>query len=263
VSDRGATIEALEEYRSFGEALALEAGEITLTYFRTDLQVDRKSDDTPVTVADRETEKHIRERIGKRYPDHTIIGEEGGEESHQSRYSWIIDPIDGTKAFVHGVPFYTVLIAFAIDERPVMGVIHAPALEETVSGATGCGVRYNRGEAAVTGVRSLREARLHGTDFAELARRYPKGAMALLSRAKAARTWADGFGYLMLVTGRADLMLDPVMSLWDIAPLYPILEEAGAAWSDFQGRRDTPGNSIIAAASQELLEEAFALISLG
>ena len=263
MTETGASIEALEGYRSFAEALAIEAGEVTLSYFRTGVAVDRKSDDTPVTVADRETEKLIRSRIAKSYPEHTIIGEEGGAETQDSRYSWIIDPIDGTKAFVHGVPFYTVLIAFAIDERPVMGVIHAPALEETVSGATGCGVRYNRGDASVSGVRRLENARLHGTDFAELVKRYPAGGPALLSRVRAARTWADAFGYLMLVTGRADLMLDPVMSLWDIAPLYPILEEAGAAWSDFQGRRDTPGDSIIAAASQELLEEAFSVISLG
>ncbi|MFP4407579.1 MAG: inositol monophosphatase family protein, partial [Spirochaetaceae bacterium] len=114
-----------------------------------------------------------------------------------------------------------------------------------------------RGEAGVTGVRRLEEARLHSTDFADLLRWYPKGAPPLLSKVKAARTWADAYGYLMLVTGRCEIMLDPIMSLWDIAPLYPILEEAGASWSDFQGRRDMPGESIIAAASPELHEAVF------
>lgn len=258
-----AEIEALAEYRSFAEELAREAGELTLRYYRSGVAVDTKEDQSPVTVADRETETHIRARISERYPNHTIIGEEGGEESHDSRYSWIIDPIDGTKAFVHGIPFYTVLIAFAIDERPVAGVIHAPAMEETVSASTGSGVIYNRGTAGLSGVRRLEDARLHGTDFADLLRRYPKGGAELLSRVKAARTWADAYGYLMLVTGRCDLMLDPVMSLWDIAPLYPILEEAGAYWSDFQGRKDMPGKSIIAAASTELHAAGFSYLSEG
>ncbi len=256
-------IEALAEYRRFAEEIAREAGEITLRYFRTGVAVDHKDDQTPVTVADRETEAFIRKRISEQFPEHTIIGEEGGEESHDSRYSWIVDPIDGTKSFVHGVPFYTVLIAFAIDQRPVAGVIHAPALEETVSASTGSGLLYNRGAAGITGVRELEEARLHSTDFADLFRRYPKGVPALLSRVRAARTWADAYGYVMLVTGRCDLMLDPIMSLWDIAPLYPILEEAGASWSDFQGRRDMPGDSIIAAASPELQEAAFSYLSEG
>ncbi|MFP4330613.1 MAG: inositol monophosphatase family protein [Spirochaetaceae bacterium] len=256
-------ISALEEYRAFAVELAQEAGEITLRYFRSGVQVDRKSDNSPVTVADRETEAHIRRRISQHFPQHTIIGEESGEESRDSRYSWIIDPIDGTKAFIHGVPFYTVLIAFAIDQRPVAGVIHAPALEETVSAATGGGIHYNRGEAGVTEVRELRKARLNATDFAELSRRYPVGCSELLSSVEAARGWADAYGYLMLVTRRAELMLDPVMSLWDIAPLYPILEEAGAAWCDFLGRRDIPGQSIIAASSSQLLESAFDLLRKG
>lgn len=256
-------ITALEEYRAFAVELAQEAGELTLRYFRSDLEVDRKEDDSPVTVADRETEAHIRRRISQHFPDHTVIGEESGQELRDSRYSWIIDPIDGTKAFIHGVPFFTVLIAFAIDEKPVVGVIHAPALEETVSAAAGGGLHYNRGPGGVSGVRSLAEARLNATDFADLFDRYPAGCSDLLSQVKAARTWADAYGYLMLATGRADLMLDPIMSLWDIAPLYPILDEAGAAWCDFQGRRDTPGQSIIAAASTELLEAAFTSISKG
>ena len=256
MAERG---DVLEEYREFAVDLAREAGEITLRYFRSNVEVDRKSDSSPVTIADRETEAFIRKRIAERYPDHTIIGEEGGEESRDSRYSWIVDPIDGTKAFIHGVPFYTVLIAFAMDELPILGVIHAPALDETVSGAAGAGCRYSGGTCSISATRSLSKARMHATDFADLYRRYPRGTERLLSKVGAARTWADAFGYLMLVTGRAELMIDPVMSLWDIAPLYPILDEAGASWSDFQGRRDMPGESIVAAASPELLEETLSL----
>ena len=258
-----APLEALEEYRRFALEVATEAGELTLRHFRSGLTVDLKEDESPVTRADRETESLIRHRIRARYPEHTVIGEEEGEERRESRYSWIIDPIDGTKAFVHGVPFYTVLIAFAVDERPVVGVVHAPAMGEPVSAAAGAPLQTIGCTGGISGVRRLEDARLHSTDFADLMRRYPAGTQKLLSRVKAARTWADGYGYLMLATGRADVMIDPVMSLWDIAPLYPVLEAAGAGWSDLQGRRDMPGSSIICASSSELREEALALLSAG
>jgi len=252
----------LRPYRQFAELLAEEAGRISLSYFRKPIDVEMKADLTPVTRADRETERFIRESIAHRFPGHLITGEEfgttlgvrkpenadkaPGSSAAESLYRWVVDPIDGTKAFVLGVPLYTTLIALLYNEQPVVGIIHNPVLGETVSASVGGGCTLNGAACKVSGCDSLAEARVHTTDYANLARLEPDLARVLLGRVGSARTWADAYGYLLIATGRADVMIDPAMSPWDIAPLGPIIAEAGGRLTALDGTETWTGDSALA-----------------
>lgn len=212
-----------------------QAGRITLGHFQTKLSAERKADNTPVTIADRQAEQKLRELIGRYWPDHAILGEEYGQTAGQSGYQWIMDPIDGTKSFVCGVPLYATLLALTKDETPVLGVAHFPALGETIYARRGGGCYWNGRLAHVSQVSSLAEATLliSAVDYDDPAK------MAAWQRLVAAtylqRTWGDAYGYLLVATGRAEIMLDPVMSVWDCAPFQVIMEEAGGAFTDWQG----------------------------
>ncbi|TWT35793.1 Histidinol-phosphatase [Posidoniimonas corsicana] len=235
-------------------AIALEAGAETLKLFRKkDLQVDRKDDSSPVTAADRASETLLRERIADAYPDDGILGEEFGETPGDSPYRWILDPIDGTKSFIHGSPLYTTLVAVTYTppgqpretaEEPLIGVIHSPATDETAYAATGGGCWYRSGDeepvrTQVSSTKSLSESLLLTTDVAAIAReRTPEALDAYLDLMHACRlnrTWGDAYGYLMVATGRAEVMIDPKLSLWDAAALKPVIEEAGGVFCDWQG----------------------------
>jgi histidinol-phosphatase len=236
----------LRDALDFGLDCAEKAGRITLKYFRTQIEIERKSDDTPVTIADKEAEQFIRAEISRVFPFHRVLGEEFGESGPDSPWRWIIDPVDGTKSFVHGVPFYTVLIALLYENEPVVGIIHNPALKETVGADL-----HGRGEArgvsvGVSDTRELREAWLQVTDPANFSRLMPDAALRLFQAVGYCRTWADGYGYLLVATGRSDIALDPVMSLWDIAPLKPVIQAAGGRFSDLQGVTSGVGTSALA-----------------
>ncbi len=244
----------LASLREFAVALAREAGELTLTYFRGSFDVERKSDDTPVTRADRESEQLIRDRIQEAYPDDGILGEEFDDVAGSGERTWVVDPIDGTQSFVAGVPLYAVLIALVdgaydgseIDtERVLLGVIHIPPLEETISAARGLGAFWQDGSVRVSSRGELAGARVCTTDFADLHRREPALAARLDHRAAFTRTWGDAYGYLLVATGRIDAMIDPIVSPWDIAPLPVIMEEAGGRFTDLHGRA-VLGKSAIA-----------------
>jgi myo-inositol-1(or 4)-monophosphatase len=235
------------------------AGEITRRYFRTrDLSVDYKSDRSPVTEADRETERFLRKEIAARFPGHTVVGEElGGTVDPAGGPTWIVDPIDGTKAFVHGVPLYTVLIALVQDGAFLGGAVHNPILGETVVAASGHGCFLNGEPSRVRADRSLGEATLCATDFADLYRRAPLFTASILSEAGMARTWADGYAYLLLAAGRIDAALDPIMNLWDVAAVVPVVREAGGVITQWDGNMTPSPDSAIAATPQlhaELLE---------
>jgi len=236
----------LGEYLEFAKALAVEAGGITLRYFRRNVAVEYKSDATPVTVADRETELFLRGSIHQRYPQHGILGEEGGETNPGAEWRWILDPIDGTRSFIHGVPLYTVLIALEHAGESVLGVIHCPPLDETVAAATGCGCTFNGRPSRVSQVKDLDQSLVNVTDYADFMRSNPKFATALLAKVKMCRGWGDAYSYLLVASGRAEAGLDPVMSLWDLAPLRPIIEEAGGKYSDFQGRQSLNASNALA-----------------
>ena len=252
----------LKELLEFSVALARGAGDITLNYFRKQPETSTKSDGSYVTIADREAEAYLRKQINERFPDDGIVGEEEGETEGRSGRRWILDPIDGTFAFVHGVPFYGVLIALEIEREMSVGVINMPALGEIVSAAQGCGCFLNGEATRVSTTAKLEEALLLCTDFRAAAYHGFGRAVDFLQRtAKTNRTWGDCYGYVLVATGRADVMLDPVMNLWDCAPLLPIMEEAGGTFTDWRGVRTVDGGNAIAT-NKLLFDEVMQLIGL-
>src|SRR5256714_4798777 len=237
----------LEELLDFSVNIARDAGEITLRYFRKKFETRLKGKDNFVTQAEIEAENFLRSRITERFPEDSIIGEEGGERAGASRRRWIIDPIDGTYAFVHGVPFYGVLLGVEIDGEPSVGVINMPGFDEIVYAARGLGCFWNGERARVSQTDALEDALLLSTDFGSCAR-YGFGAAAdeLQRRASMRRTWGDCYGYVLVATGRADVMLDPAMNVWDCAALLPVVEEAGGTFSDWKGRRTIHSGNAVA-----------------
>jgi histidinol phosphatase-like enzyme (inositol monophosphatase family) len=251
----------LEQLLDFAVELARGAGEITLKYFRQTPETTTKTDGSYVTIADREAEAYMRKQIAARFPNDGILGEEEGESHGRSGRRWIIDPIDGTFAFVHGVPFYGVLIGVESEGEMSVGVINIPALDELVSAAKGVGCYLNGERARVSHTARLEDALLLSTDFSACERYgFGKAAELLQARAKTSRTWGDCYGYVLVATGRADVMLDPVMNLWDCAALLPILEEAGGTFTDWRGVPTASGGNSIAT-NGLLFAEVMGLVS--
>jgi histidinol phosphatase-like enzyme (inositol monophosphatase family) len=230
----------------FAVRLAREAGEITDYYFKGSFLTERKADRSFVTNADREAEAFLRTAISQAFPADGILGEEEGERAGTSGRRWIVDPIDGTYSFVHGVPLYAVLIGLEIDGEPILGAVNLPALNELVYAARGLGCFWNGEPARVSTTTSLSEALLLCTDFGACRQHgFGSAAEALQERVNARRTWGDAYGHVLVATGRADIMLDPVMNVWDCAALLPIVEEAGGRFTDWQGRNTIHGGNAI------------------
>jgi histidinol phosphatase-like enzyme (inositol monophosphatase family) len=213
---------------------AYAAGKRTLAYFNTRIAVELKADQTPVTCADREAEQLIRDMILRAFPTHSILGEEGGIHEGDKNYRWIIDPIDGTKSFICGVPLYGVLIGVEISGRPQVGVVYMPALDEMVSAATGLGCTWNGRRASVSSVSRLSDAVMCTTSATTCLSR-SEAFETLQSKVKVTRGWGDCYGHILVATGRAEIMLDPRMNPWDCAPLLPILREAGGHYTTWAG----------------------------
>jgi len=237
----------LDELLELALSAAKDAGDVALRYFQRQVEVESKSDHTPVTVADRDTEKHLRSRIEERFPDHGILGEEFGVVREDSPYRWLLDPIDGTQSFIRGVPLWGVMIGVEKDREPVLGVLHFPALHETVWARTGGGAWWNSKRASVSSVARLDEATLCTTDLRLFGDQGRQAAFdRLRARVKFDRTWGDCYGHALVATGRADIMLDPILSEWDACALLPILEEAGGRFADWNGVRTIRGGNAIA-----------------
>lgn len=225
---------------------AYRGGKRTLAYFNTELAIETKSDRTPVTLADRESEQIIRERVARSFPDHCILGEEQGESAGaDARYRWIIDPLDGTKSFIHGVPLYGTLIGLEIDGIASVGVVYLPALDEMLYAASGLGCRCNGRPVRVSNVDRLEDATISCTSAISAIKR-SDAFERLAPRAKLVRGWGDCYGYYLVATGRIDVMLDPAMNLWDCAPLLPILQEAGGHFTDWTGKSTIHGKDALA-----------------
>ncbi|MFN2576798.1 MAG: histidinol-phosphatase [Pyrinomonadaceae bacterium] len=250
----------LQGLLDFAVLIAREAGEITLRYFRKACAVDTKSDGSLVTQADREAEAHLRQRITTAFPDDEILGEEEENRAGTSGRRWIIDPIDGTFSFVHGVPMFGVLVALEIEQDVVVGVINLPATGDVVYAAKGQGCFWNGNRARVSTTKSLDVAILLATDFG-MCGQYGFGAAAerLQRNVMARRTWGDCYGHLLVATGRADVMIDPIMNVWDCASLLPIIEEAGGTFTDWNGRRTIRGGNAIST-NGVLLAEVMSVI---
>ena len=214
---------------------AHDAGRRTLAYFNTRVAVETKADNTPVTCADREAEEMIRRAVLKRFPTHSILGEEGGiHDGADKRYRWIIDPVDGTKSFVCGVPLYGVLIGVEVDGKAQVGVCYIPALDEMLAAATGLGCRWNGRAARVSDVERIEDAVVSCTSIVTAQAR-SDAFETISSRAKVTRGWGDCYGHVLAATGRIDVMLDPRMNPWDAAPFAAIYAEAGGRYTTWNG----------------------------
>ncbi len=224
--------------------LVRAAGAITLEWFRHEaLTVDRKGDGSPVTDADRAAERFLREEIENRWPDDSIIGEEEGDRRGTSDRTWVIDPIDGTKAFTHGVPLYTNLLALEDSHGPLVGVINVPALGETVAAGRGTGCTLNRQPCHVSDTSDLSGAYITTSGFDV----WPaEGLMSIYESEMHLRTWGDGYGYVLVATGRVEAMFDPIANHWDLAPMPVIISEAGGRFTDLKGRPSAVGGSGLA-----------------
>ena len=252
----------LTPYRTFMAELAAESGDFIKPLFgQPHLAVETKSDQSPVTVADRGAEELLRRLIGKRFPAHGIIGEEYGSERADAEFVWVLDPIDGTKAFITGVPLWGTLIALLHEGKPVLGCIHQPVLGQLLVG-DGAGALFNGRPVRCRATRRLEEATLLTSDPLNPAK-YQDGARydALTRRARLVRTWGDCYGYLLVATGWADVCLDPIMNPWDIAALVPIIRGAGGAITDWRGGPPYPAESTIASATPELHASVLAALN--
>ena len=226
--------------------LARLAGRAALVRYRGTIQVDYKADASPVTDADRAAERAARDWLATRFPDDGILGEEFGETSGTSGREWLIDPIDGTRAFVHGIPLWGSLVALVEQGTVLAGAAVYPALGEELVAAPAGGCWHQGRRARVSDVAALDEATVCTTSnrFADPAKR--DGWDRVCTRASEARTWGDCVGYLLVATGRAEVMLDPVMNPWDAACMLPIIEEAGGVFTTWSGKRSALGPDSVA-----------------
>lgn len=212
--------------------------------FRGDRSFVMKDNSTPVTKADLAAERLIRKRIAERYPGESVLGEEeGGDQLQTTR--WVVDPIDGTKSFVSGVPLYATLIAFEEDGEPVIGVAYFPALDEMVWAEKGQGANWN-GEACRVSENSRLDRAVLAcgghTTMVECNRM--EGFLRLAGQCMATRTWCDAYGHALVATGRIDAMIDPRVSRWDVSAMAVIVREAGGSLTDFQGNPELTDEAL-------------------
>jgi myo-inositol-1(or 4)-monophosphatase len=254
----------LNDYLDFTVATAHAAGRLTLGYFQTGLKPDMKPDDSPVTVADRQAEELIRSRIEARFPSHRIVGEEfGATGGDEDQPCWWIDPIDGTKAFVRGVPLYAVLIGLEIEKRIVAGAAYFPALGEMLYAADGAGCFLNGRRCRVSDTPSLARSIVSFTNAASFKASGREPAwQRILAAAYHSVGWSDAYGHALVASGRLELMLDPIMNPYDCGPFPVILREAGGYFGDWSGNETIYANEALSAPRQ-LLPEVLRLIHGG
>jgi len=251
----------LAPYHTFTLELARASGDFIRPLFgRRDLPVEIKSDQSPVTYADRGAEELLRRMINRKFPAHGIIGEELGSENPDAEFVWVLDPVDGTKAFVTGVPLWGTLIALLHHGLPVLGCIHQPVLQQLMIGDH-LTTTLNGTPVRCRPTQRLAAATLLTCDW--LSPEYFQDAAAfdrLARSAKLCRTWGDCYGYLLLAGGWADVVVDPIMNPWDIAALVPVIRGAGGVITDWAGGPAWPAKSTVAAATPALHAAALAAL---
>lgn len=250
------------ELASFFHDLADVAGKIALTHFRSNGDFERKEDLTPVTIADRAIETELRRLIGSRFPDHGILGEEAGS-TLGDRYTWYLDPIDGTKSFISGMPLFGTLIALAdeAEDAVIAGMIEMPALAERWYG-TSRGTTFNGKPVRVSRTARLEDAQIYTSspdfftpqDWA----RYD----ALSRKAMFRRFGGDCYQYGLLASGHCDLVVETSLKSFDFMALIPVIEGAGGIIRDWEGQPLSPNSDgrVVAAANEGLLKEALAIL---
>lgn len=242
----------LVELTSIARRAASIAGEVVMPFYEQHLTVELKADGTPVTVADLRAEEAMRELFARETPSFAVLGEEQGESEGDGQYRWVIDPIDGTKSFIHHVPLFGTLVALEQDGKPIIGVVACHAVFETAWASQGGGAFLNGEPTRVSEITSLKEATVLTTSPTSLQARSPEGFVRLGSQAALVRGWGDCYGYLAVVTGRAEAMIDPAVNRWDIAPFPILLEEAGGRLTTWSG---TDGTGKDAVATNGLVHE--------
>jgi myo-inositol-1(or 4)-monophosphatase len=238
----------LEPYRAFLIELAEKSGDFIRPLFASPtLGVEFKADESPVTAADKGAEQLLRALIAKKFPTHGVIGEEFGNDRPDAEFVWVLDPIDGTKSFITGVPLFGTLIALMHHGQPVLGAIHQPILRQLMIGDASTATLNGRA-VRVRPTARIEDATFLTSDPLNPAK-YQNGAAyaALEKRVRLSRTWGDCYGYLLLAAGFADIMCDPIMNPWDIQALIPIIRGAGGVITDWQGRDPVKAESIVAA----------------
>lgn len=229
------------------ELICASADVINHYFHKGNFCLEEKENKTPVTKADKEAEKIIREMIIKNYPDHGIIGEEYGNYQENAKYVWVIDPIDGTIAFIHGVPLFVTLIGLLEHGKPILGGINQPIAKLCCIGDNNH-TWFNNNLTEMRYVSNLSEATMIATDINNIHRMHNKeGFNKLITQAKLFRTWGDGFGYMLISRGLADIMFDAKMAPWDILPVIPVVRGAKAKITTFNGGDPVSGSSAICA----------------
>jgi histidinol phosphatase-like enzyme (inositol monophosphatase family) len=228
---------------AFALEAAFKGGRSTLAYFNTGVEVEDKSDLSPVTIADRDAERLIRQQIASVYPHEAILGEEEGGEQTPDR--WVIDPIDGTKSFVCGVPLYATLLSYEQDGQPILGVAYFPALDELVYAELGKGAFWNGRPCRVSPKTNLSDSYLSSGSPGSMIEhgRWP-GFEKLVKTSRASRTWSDAYGHMLVATGRVEAMIDPIVNPWDISAVSLIVREAGGRFTDFRGGESLADEAI-------------------
>lgn len=240
------------------------AGALTLNWFQTEIDIERKADESPVTIADKSAEQLLRQRIADAFPFDAILGEEFGESPGTSGFRWILDPIDGTKSFISGVPLYGTMVGVEHSGEALVGLVYIPGLDEGIYAERGGGAWHFRGSETPKRVHVSTKARLADGLFLtsqvdNFAKRGAAAAFEQLQKAAyVTRTWGDCYGYLLVATGRAEVMVDPVMNVWDAAAVQPIVEEAGGTFTDWNGNRTIHGGEAIAT-NGAVLDEVLAI----
>lgn len=228
--------ETLENFVNLAVSCAYDAGRLTLGYFQRGIEADFKADDSPVTVADKQAEALIRQRIEAAYPHHAIIGEEFGASNADASHRWFVDPIDGTKSFVRGVPLYAVLIGLEIDGRVEAGAVYFPALGDMLHAASGQGCFWNGRQVRVMDTEDMARAVVSFTDAASFQAYGREAAWQRVMKSSYYRVgWSDAYGHALVASGRLELMLDPVMNPWDCGPFPVLLREAGGFFGSWTG----------------------------
>jgi len=226
---------------------ARRAGAVSLKYFDTDVAVEWKADESPVTVADRETEQHLRSALHKAFPGDGFLGEEYGDTPGSTGYRWIIDPIDGTRSFVRGVPIWATMVGLEYKGEQIAGVVHLPALGQTYHALRGHGAYRDNRKIHVSTVNDLSQAHIYYSSLSWFMKAgKEKAFIDLCAQSERQRGFGDFYGFVLVAQGSGELMVEHGVHPWDVSALVPLIEEAGGRFSDWDGHVDIYRTDVLA-----------------